>query len=420
MNGGINDKILDFLLVRIWKSDGALELLADAASCAIWMFVSLTLRAVLSLFGLLRYVPEGFVFSFPILMQYMSQKMGIQLLTVHSPLLPVRIAEVFMGRIRRKRLPHLIISHLLGCLFGLALFVLIYGCFTSQPERILLPIRSSFFGENDIYSSWGAPSGTNAAASGCCSGKLDRGAHGTGGIGIGNENDEECYAGMTNRTEAAAVAFYESISRVGSGWVVYHVLVDVIASFCFCCLVLVLPEMLDLNRVNRYYLSVATAAVLLLHAMVIGRSSLSAGMNPSAGATLWFVHTPLLQGQGPGPTSVAGAGAGSDGIFGVEGGGASALLPAAEGDVGRGVGSTQGSSSHDDLYPLLPNIHNLAFVRGVCQLFWSVLWMLYYYFVKSALFLEQCVGPLVGGAVAGIVCGKYAPDDSATWKRRVF
>jgi hypothetical protein len=324
---------------------------------------------------------------------------------------------------------------LLGCLFGLALFVLLYGCFTSQPERILLPIRSSFYGDNDIYSSWQAPSGMNTAASGSAcldldgNGSRDRGILGAGN-GNGKDEGEVCRGGAIHGPEAAAVAFYESISRVGSGWIVYHVLVDVFTSFCFCCLVLVLPEMLALNRVNKYYLSAATAAVLLLHALIIGGSSLSAGMNPSAGATLWFVHTPLLQGLGGEQRVVAAAGAGtgasasSAGLFGSEGGGGGGALFAVaegEGQVGIGVGSILGSSNRNDLYyPLLPNIHNLAFVRGVCQLFLSVLWMLNHYFVKSALFLEQFVGPLVGGVVAGIVCGKYTPDDSSTWKRRAL
>jgi len=383
--------ILEWAWVTVWQKPAVLDFTCDAASGAIWIFLSLTLRAMLNAIGAMKYIPEGLLFSFPLLVMYLAHRHGLYFLDAHHPLLPIRIAESFLGRLPKNKIIVVAIANIIGCFFGVTLFFLCFSWTSPSPNLLLLPIRTSAFGNNDIYTY--APTATcdtTDAAVASAQQSITSLISGTS-IDIG-----DCAA-----DNLPGCGYYNNISRVGSGWLIYHVAVDMITSFFFCVTVLVLPEILHLNQKSVYFTCVPIAILLVAHSLLMSRDTLSAGMHPTAGATLWYLHmSPVMEAWsavGALVPSVAAAAAG------------------AATSTAAGAGAEAGAEAEAVVEPLLPHLLRLELVRWVGHMGKCVLLCIRTYILRSTLFAEQFVGVLLGGALAGVFCNRYTPDEQA-WK----
>jgi len=326
----------------------------------------------------MKYLPEGLLFSFPLLGMYLAHRFGLHFMDFHYPLLPVRIAESFLGRLPKKKVVFVVIASIMGCYFGVTLFFLCFSWMSSAPNTLLLPIRTSAFGENDIYAYSAAGAGDSQ--------------HNAGSL----SND----VGSCDADNVLGCGYYNSMFRVGSGWLIYHVAVDAITSFFFCVAVLVLPEILQLNRKPVYYTYVPIALLLLVHSVLMSGGSLSAGMHPTAGATLWYLHmSPVMESWSvidkhvPAITGAAGA---------------------VTADVAEAA-----AAAGEAMIPLLPHLLLVEMVRWFGHMGKCVLFCFRTYILRSTLFVEQFAGVLLGGAFAGFFCSRYTPDEQS-WKRRNY
>jgi len=359
--------IVESAWVTLWQKPGLLDFTSDAASGAIWIFLSLTIRSILSVIGIMKFIPEGLLFSFPLLVMYLVHQFGLHFMDSHYPLLPVRIAESFLGRIPKNRIIFVIIGNIMGCFFGVSLFYLCFSWLSSNPNTLLLPIRTSAFGNNDIYAQ--SVAGSHAANAANLTSEI-------GGCAADSLSLPGC-------------GYYNNASRVGSGWLMYHVAIDAFTSFFFCVTVLVLPEILQLNRQPVYFAYAPVALLLLVHSLLVSGDSLSAGMHPTAGATLWYLHmSPVME--------------------------AWSVL---DKQVPALVGAAAAAGAGDEVIPLLPHLLRLEVVRWFVHMGKCVLLCFRTYVVHSTLFVEQFAGVIIGGAMAGVFCHKFTPDEP-TWKRR--
>lgn len=67
----------------------------ECARASIWMFCVLSLRLILNIFRLDTYMPNGFIFGLPLVIQVIGKY--IPLMADCFPLLPIRLAESILG-----------------------------------------------------------------------------------------------------------------------------------------------------------------------------------------------------------------------------------------------------------------------------------------------------------------------------------
>ena len=107
---------------------------AESASVAAWMFVILALRSALAAAGLLGAVPHALVFTLPAAMQLADSV--VPFLGDCLPLLPLRITEMVMGRLKSSKLAIVIPSHFIGCILGAVLFKTLLPIAPAEVSRL--------------------------------------------------------------------------------------------------------------------------------------------------------------------------------------------------------------------------------------------------------------------------------------------
>lgn len=94
----------------------------ECASAAIWMFFVLFLRSILLVFGVMSYIPNGLLFSFPFFIQLLSRY--IPFMRESIPLISVRVVECILGRVSSSHFLVVFPAHFLGCIVGTVCFQL--------------------------------------------------------------------------------------------------------------------------------------------------------------------------------------------------------------------------------------------------------------------------------------------------------
>mmetsp|Transcript_16521 Transcript_16521/g.16628 ORF Transcript_16521/g.16628 Transcript_16521/m.16628 type:complete len:257 (+) Transcript_16521:62-832(+) len=92
----------------------------DCASATIWMFCCLIFRWV-TLLTHFDYIPLGVIFALPYFIQQISRRVPI--IADTNPLLPVRIAEIILGRLSPTSFAVVAPAHFLGCILGGVIFM---------------------------------------------------------------------------------------------------------------------------------------------------------------------------------------------------------------------------------------------------------------------------------------------------------
>jgi hypothetical protein len=108
------------------------------ASASIMMITSLSIRTFCVFLGIDHYIPFGFIFAFPSVVQILS--IILPFTDTSNPLLIVRIAETLMGRICPSKLTVVIPAHFLGCIVGTVCFRTVLPF---VPLAVVQPVVSS-------------------------------------------------------------------------------------------------------------------------------------------------------------------------------------------------------------------------------------------------------------------------------------
>mmetsp|Transcript_14638 Transcript_14638/g.24230 ORF Transcript_14638/g.24230 Transcript_14638/m.24230 type:complete len:284 (-) Transcript_14638:1106-1957(-) len=271
-------KSIDSIFWTSLGNDGSLLFGKECGSAALWMILALVQRSVVAFLRIESFVPYGFLYSFPLLIQHVGQVLPF--LQDHFPILPVRIAEAVMNRITPSQIMLIIPAHFLGSIVGVVVFKTV---FPFAP--------SSVVGQFTFQGS-------------------------TMGLGL---------------------------------------LVDVLAVFAYVVMVIILPELLAVNRLNSKILSAS-----LVPMMFVRRSSSWCVFNPSVIYALWYLNR---------------------------------VLPESFADSGSSISGSSWwwwSSSTGSL-------------SG---------WTAY----STGLPVAYIIGPLVGAILAGMFCNYTFPDNNSSWK----
>ena len=119
----------------------------EAASCALWMFLSLVCRLILVIFQIESWVPYGLIFASPYLLYKLLPHFSY--MEDHSPLLAFRISEGILGRTSSAQLLAVIPAHFLGYVFGAACFCTLFGSIPLLPAiEAMEPIAPDMTGGN--------------------------------------------------------------------------------------------------------------------------------------------------------------------------------------------------------------------------------------------------------------------------------
>eukprot|EP01031_Cornospumella_fuschlensis_P031225 gene31225-37736_t len=170
---------------------------------------TLTIQTILNLTYISPFIPRGLVYAFPFVIQFLAKFAPV--LRSNYPILPVRIAECFVGKVSPVRMLILIPAHMLGAIFGtLALKSFI----PFLPNSVLTPIN---------YSNSSSLSG---------------------------------------------------------------LLYEVVLSFCYCLVLLVLPYIYDRNRYRQQYF----ISLPILPLLFIRTPAYTSTLNPSVVYALWYIN----------------------------------------------------------------------------------------------------------------------------------
>jgi hypothetical protein len=369
---------LDAIWAQIWRDSHRLEWTKDAASATIFVICALCTRGLLSFLRVLPYIPEGLVFGIPLLFHYFTRVANMDFLRMqHYPNISVRITEVFLGRIDKSRLPSILSSQLVGTLFGTGLFYTLTSWMCSQPHNLLLPIRSSIFGDNEIY----AAIATNSDSSMHCSDSMADSGNCTQDI----SNHESSIIGLQ---------YYNNIEYIGTGFLLQHILVDTILSCIYSLCIVILPELMHVNKIPLYWSCGPLAVIFLLHSLLLSKDSLSASTNPIIASIFWYLHHSDLPETASVNAAVTASAAPMPSL--------DVLLAAVGVDV-----------------TALPSIVTVIINCWPIQSLFVMIQCIHYYTMQSTLFTEHFLGSILGGIVSGIICSKVTPDDKDHWKRQV-
>ena len=84
------------------------------------MFISLCIRMVCIVLRIHDYIPAGFIFAFPSVVQILTTVLPFT--DTSNPLLTVRVAESLLGRLNTYKLAVVVPAHFLGCVVGAIAF----------------------------------------------------------------------------------------------------------------------------------------------------------------------------------------------------------------------------------------------------------------------------------------------------------
>ena len=99
------------------------------------MFVSLCMRMFCVILGIDSYIPSGFIFAFPSVVQIMG--VVLPFMDTSNPLLIIRMAEALMGRLKTYKLTIVVPAHFLGCIIGAISFKTIVPL---VPSAVMQPV----------------------------------------------------------------------------------------------------------------------------------------------------------------------------------------------------------------------------------------------------------------------------------------
>lgn len=116
----------------------------ECVSSGVWMLFCLILRILLYTAGIESIISYGLIFSLPYFIQRLGNSFSTLLTT--PPLLPMRIAEGFMGRLKPMHLIITIPAHFLGCIIAT---IIVSALCPVSLSGALLPLGIN----SDVYSS---------------------------------------------------------------------------------------------------------------------------------------------------------------------------------------------------------------------------------------------------------------------------
>ena len=373
--------------IRLWHGNKLVDWAADACAASVWIGCALCLRALLDTLCLLPYVPEGLIFGIPFYFQEVARLVHFDFLYFnHFPNLSVRLAECLMGRFPKKKLFGIVSAQLVGTLFGTIFFYTWYSMLRGEDRgrELLLPIRSSVYGDNYIYSEYAWPH--HFAGKEAC---INQDVSGTSGDGMSSGSSSTSVGDSCASSDSSRVTStqYYSMNETPPlfSFLLYNTVLDILLT-CACTLVvLILPEILRLNGLHWRHVYLPVFVLIVVHCFLISQTSLSAALNPAAAAVLWYLHI----GAGTPPNA-----------------GLASVL--------QDLGESLGASAKLTLHPLLADISAFLPVRAVLHIFSTV----YNYIFNSTVFAEHWCGAIIGGLLAGLICRRLAPDDKNSWKRK--
>jgi hypothetical protein len=230
-------------LLLLYSNDGSVQRYGrEVIAAAVWMASGLVLKHFVDL-------PLGLVFSVPYIL---SRSWSLT-----HVVFPVRVAEWRMGRCGFKRLLMYVMAHATGYLIGLVLYSII-------PMHLGISLDSVFVTKELVGS---------GSVSSC--------------VGTACSSNGSKYAAKAAATAAAAAAG-------GSGGILYSlpgVVVDILASCLYCIVLLVLPEIVLVNKKPLYLVTLCLAAIVVAHSYVchdVIDFPQSSMLNPISSSVLQF------------------------------------------------------------------------------------------------------------------------------------